>query len=185
VSKFGEAGVNGIRLALSYVAFVLAALFALLWLRSYFYSDIAARTTQGSLSSQYSHLLLESINGVIRGKIFSAESPGKPLAPVAYQFRSRKASPVNAANRRTSLGFYWKSEVWGKRSRYTEFSAPHWTFVLVIAFLAIALRPKPRWRYGVRDLFVFLTVTAIIVGIVVTFINSRGLYGPPVDFHWV
>lgn len=176
---------NWIRRTLSYVGFVLAALLALLLLRSFFYSDLVARTTQGSLTDKYSNSILEGINGKVRGRVYSSESPGKPRAPVAYQFRTRNASSGSVGNRKGLLGFYFRRESWGKQSRYTEFSAPHWPFVVVLSALAFALRPKPRWSYGVRELFAFLTVTAIIVGMIVAFINSRGFYLPHVDFRWV
>lgn len=41
---------------------------------------------------------------------------------------------------------------------------PHWPLFLSTLLLAIAIRPKPRWRFGLRDSFVFITSAAAIIG---------------------
>jgi hypothetical protein len=174
-----------LRLTLSYIALVLAALVGLLWLRSYFYSDVAARVSQYNPRLGYTHAIVESLNGKFRGHIYYLKSRDKPQPNIAYQFRTRDALPVALTNQRGFLGFYWRHEVWGKEARYVEFRVPHWPFVFAFFLFAIALRPKPRWRYSVRDLLVFLTTTAAVIGIIVGIINSSGLYGFPVDFRWV
>ena len=50
--------------------------------------------------------------------------------------------------------------------------SPHWLLVLVTGLLAIAIRPVPRWRASLRELFLFITLGAITVGTVVVVIRS-------------
>ncbi len=43
-------------------------------------------------------------------------------------------------------------------------SIPHWTLALVTAAACIALRPSPRLRFGLRDIFAVLTIAAVVFG---------------------
>ncbi|TWT99937.1 hypothetical protein Pla108_08810 [Botrimarina colliarenosi] len=39
---------------------------------------------------------------------------------------------------------------------------PHWFVLLFATALAVVLRPHPRWRFGLRDLFAFSTIVAVV-----------------------
>jgi len=42
--------------------------------------------------------------------------------------------------------------------------APHWALLLTTASAAVLIKPAPRWRFSLRDLFVFSTLAALVLG---------------------
>jgi len=61
---------------------------------------------------------------------------------------------------RTFLGFYMGRSQEG----FLKLLIPHWFPVLSSGLLAVLLRPKPRWQFGLRDLFAITTIVAAVVG---------------------
>jgi hypothetical protein len=54
---------------------------------------------------------------------------------------------------------------WGKPQRDTTRGvAPLWFFSLVTGAFALALKPKQRWRFGLRELIVVMTIAAVLAG---------------------
>jgi len=41
---------------------------------------------------------------------------------------------------------------------------PHWCSLLITGLLAILVRPTPRFRFTLRDLFAFTTIVAVVAG---------------------
>jgi hypothetical protein len=80
--------------------------------------------------------------------------------------------PSNVLAKMHRFGFYWQeservemSPRTGEVVLYiTEVIFPNWLPLLTTALLAIAIRPKPRWRFGLRDLFTLTTVAALVIG---------------------
>lgn len=58
----------------------------------------------------------------------------------------------------------------GQVSRTLTF--PIWMPKAVFGFLTILIRPMPRWRFGLHELFVLTTIVAIIASAVVVFLRG-------------
>jgi hypothetical protein len=48
--------------------------------------------------------------------------------------------------------------------RYTLLQLPIWSIVLIATLLAIAIRPKPRFKFSLVDLLTLTTVAALTIG---------------------
>ncbi len=61
-------------------------------------------------------------------------------------------------------------------------ATPHWFLVLVMGSFAILLKPKPRLQFSLRDLLLFTTIAAVILGAAAAlirmphFLTPRGPY---------
>jgi hypothetical protein len=51
---------------------------------------------------------------------------------------------------------------------------PHWSLVLLFGSLAVLFRPPPRMRFGLRELFVVVTLAAVVLGAVEATIQAAG-----------
>jgi hypothetical protein len=63
------------------------------------------------------------------------------------------------------LDFEWVAWTHPSGATYERVRLPIWIFILATLLLAIAIRPQPRWRFGLLDLFTLSTVAAIVVGL--------------------
>lgn len=142
-----------------------------LWVRSYFYSDVAARMTG------YSQATAQSIKGVIRGEIYSGQKRFYTYTKPVYQFRSHSAGRGPLLYNSGFLDFFWKHNQYKQQHRI-EYRLPLWPIVLFLTAATVASRPKPRLRYGLFDLMVVLTMIALALGALVSLTNASGLIGP-------
>lgn len=51
---------------------------------------------------------------------------------------------------------------------------PHWFPVAALAVIAIAIRPAPRFKFNLRDLFTLTTVAALVIGPFAFWLRSIG-----------
>lgn len=64
----------------------------------------------------------------------------------------------------TYWGFLLRHEPIDAESNYTRIQLPNWFLVLITLLLAIAIRPKPRFKFSLGDLFTLTTVAALTIG---------------------
>lgn len=83
--------------------------------------------------------------------------------PDNYQKWAFKRFPTDASSiwflDKTFDSFHWKRT---ETSQYIVI--PFWSLVLVSAAIAVALRPKPRLRFGLRDLLILTVLVAVTFG---------------------
>lgn len=151
--------------------FTLLVLAIWLWVRSYFYSDVAARMTG------YSQATSQSIKGAIRGEIYSGQERFYTYTKPVYQFRSRPAGRGSLCYDNGFMNFYWKHHQYKQQHRI-EYRLPIWPIVLFLMTATVALRPKPRLRYGLFDLMAVLTMIALAVGALFSLTDASGLFSP-------
>jgi hypothetical protein len=166
-----------VRIVVTCFFLLLCVLFAALWVRSYLYGDnfeaMRYWKTEGTGSKipadQYT---LSSVSGVI----FFRHLPGSHRGTLTWDFSYRDTDPKFAL-RRGIFGFYWRRGPLGAPGKplpgpnkllMTAFSIPHWFLVLVTASLAIAIKPKPHWHFSLRQIVVFTTLFAVLLGIGLT-----------------
>ncbi len=64
----------------------------------------------------------------------------------------------------TFLGIGYRTETDREGEHYLQWSLPHWLFVIPAGLIAYVAKPKPLFRFSLRELFVLLTIMAITVG---------------------
>lgn len=160
-----------LRIIVSCFSLALCIMFSTLWMRSYFYRDLAIRQTGFTL------LRLNNSQGVIRGEFYRSKSRIDMCTSTVYQFRSRDAPRGGGGKIKGFLGFYiWNpSDSSWRGNQFIEFSFPPWPFVLLTAPAALLVRPTPRWRFGLRDLMMLITFLGIMLGVITSLINASGL----------
>jgi hypothetical protein len=148
----------------------LCILSTVLWARSFFYSDLAARLTG------YSQATIESIRGIVRGEIYFGKKRFNTYTDIVYQFRSHETGGGPLRYDDGIVGFFWKHDDWKGQHRI-EYRFPFWPFVLALVSITFMARAKPRFHYSLFDLLAVLSMMAIALGIVVSITNASGLYG--------
>jgi hypothetical protein len=148
-----------LRIAACLICFAAFVTSGVMWVESYFrHNAINAKLSASRL------LLVVSRQGELKLDSLPDESPhwvwaSLPLdTPIMFN-RGKALQPPNANH-----GFYlqfWNLLRW-------TLAFPHWFAVVVTGVLTIALRPRPRWRFTLRDIFVATTLFAIILGTITT-----------------
>jgi hypothetical protein len=141
--------------------------------RSYWRDEVVARTTG------FDHATARAFKGFVYGDIYLWNERVYPYASAIYQFRSRPVRDVATPRSRSILGFFWGNEYWGKDSRHIRYQFPFWPVVLATSATTFAVLPKPRLRFGLFNLLVLMSIVCISIGMIVAFVNSRGLYHGP------
>ena len=149
-------GLRSVRKFSSLVCLTACMGIAALWVRSYFWTDQLCRSHGGT------YLGLISWEGTIT-------LGDRPNPPPAIEYLQLVCTPADewqdAMAGRTNehpelLGFgYERFKLGGGGAAF----APHWFFVAVAGGLAAALKPRPRRRFGMRDLLVVMTLVATLV----------------------
>ncbi len=166
-----------LRIIVSCFCLVLCVSFAALWPRSYSWYE---RVT---LITPYVEAIIEVsfYNGPPKGtaafRVYFlpdgsmggfAELSRRPVTPVR-----NRVTPVTFGNRVPVivrirgdgiLGFKAKAYHSVIGPRILTLQAPHWFLIALTAILAYIAKPKPRWQFGMRELFVLSTIGAITVG---------------------
>jgi hypothetical protein len=146
------------------IACLLACIgFAALWVRSHYWHD----SLDWWRPDRY--VGVRSWAGHVTHMSFQREPlspmPGSPLGLTGARTDENSHAILTAAqgmifeDRTLVLGFgYWQTAV-----ESYMLTVPHWFLVAVSGALAVALKPKPRWRFSVRDLLFATTMIAVIV----------------------
>jgi hypothetical protein len=69
------------------------------------------------------------------------------------------------------LGFHFSAR---RLTNGASFTAPHWFFALTVGLVAVALKPKPRYRFSLLDFLALTTFVASLAGLVAWLVRLRG-----------
>lgn len=155
-----------LRIIVSCFCLVLCVLFAALWVRSYYHTDTLSTLYRKSIVSvlvrdhaisNYGSMKLYFITG------------GDPAWKTAKWDLSSSDYPPKPQRQ----WFRWNKFRMGG-ARVNTVTIPHWFAVLSTALLVIAIRPKPRWRFGLRELFLISTFGAFAFGTLAMLMRASG-----------
>ena len=137
---------------------VLAALLMLLWVRSYWFTDLISRIDgrriATTIGSQYGAIYFAHFDATLRRSADSSEP--RPWA-------SKSLSGYTANH-----GLF----VWKRRRPTSLYAAlPHW-FVATVA-VAIGTGIWLPWRFNLRTLLIATTLVAVVLGLVVYALRTR------------
>ena len=148
-----------LRIVVSCVCLVLCVLFAALWVRSYYYGDFVQKTFRVSPRTSYNLTIATSGKGSI--SLHLGVQSGPNIKFVNWRFDSESTAEYTPEGH--WLNFVWLTLRYEYRNvRHILF--PHWFAILIFGFTAYLVKPKPRWQFGMRELFVLSTIGAITVG---------------------
>lgn len=171
--------VTWLRRIASYFCLVMCVLFAALWVRSYFTSDLIVTTDlSGDVRDLSSNFQLNEgrmfyqQRTVEDGKLDRIAQMTPELFPHT-NYKYQKWLTTSGSNRVSMpvppklekfFGIGWRSSVARNGDEHFQWVFPLWLPVVGLGLVATALRPKPRWRFGLRDLLALTTIAAVIVG---------------------
>ena len=131
---------------------VLCVLFAMLWVRSSDYVDsIEARSSKTAVS-------IKSWIGGVRFRLIIW--PKKHFVSNRGFWVSMPTGDSTFPPRRYDMKYERSRE----GTRLYEVLVPDWFLVVLTGLIAFFAKPKPRFRFGIRELFALSTVGAITVG---------------------
>jgi hypothetical protein len=159
-------GLRAIRGVVSVACLLASVGFAALWVRSYWWIDGFAwgppPTSTGMRCEP--HLAGQSADGRVLFVRFSDESwrgpPHESSLALECQSRSKTAR------------LWWFPDYAGGLLRYGfrrfatdgySLDCPHWCLIVAFGAFAVAVKPKPRLRFTIRDLLVAMTLVAVVV----------------------
>jgi hypothetical protein len=149
----------------SIVCLVLCVALIGMWVRSYYWFDLARwRLADGQ------SIIISLIPGQISLGHLSVTPPGTPVIgidnlPWWHNSISLDRGQIIFAPLQgplAPLGFYWRLS-WG----HFSLTLPYWFLVLATGSLAIAFRMHWLWRFSLRSLFIAMTALAILMGMIV------------------
>ncbi|QEG34838.1 hypothetical protein Pr1d_21230 [Bythopirellula goksoeyrii] len=160
-----------LRLFLSCFCIVLCVLFTALWVRSWYYLDTVfeSRLILSSIQLQRIEESIISANRVI-GYGTNDRKGWSFVDKVADESRWHwTTTPLRQGNPQIKimpafLGFQYVNEMKPNGTRFRGIRLPIWFLVLSTGLIAAAIRPIPRWQFGLRELFVLSTIAAFILG---------------------
>lgn len=156
----------------------LAILFTVLWVRSYYYFGSVEKRDwanynctwrpAGTPSTEASVTRFRIANGTA---IYISEYNSK--APASIE--RRWGTTYSAAHpTTTSSSFGLEREIYPGGIYFTMLKLPIWFIASLTVILTIAIRPKPRFKFGLRDLFTLTTVAALTIGPLAFWLRSIG-----------
>jgi hypothetical protein len=146
-----------LRIIVSCFCLVLCVLCAALWVRSYIACDVAARVSRYALATAANYK--GSIDGTVE------VSPEMFPRQMHAEYHLSYGSPMRDQLERRNgfFGFYWsRSET--DNSRSWQYCFPLWPFVIIFALTSVVTRPRPRFQFELRDLWILLSVLALMLG---------------------
>lgn len=163
--------VTWLRIVVSCFCLVLCVLFSMLWVRSHYQYDylgymarlprnqMVLMAAEGSARFQRQRQVVGSTSEPLW--FWSTKPPRTtPLPP-----------PTTGVVNPGLLGFRWYHRT-SKDSLSIEAKLPIWFLVLTTGLIACVVRPKPRWQFGMRELFTLSTVGAITIGMLAVLLRT-------------
>jgi hypothetical protein len=147
-----------LRTIVSCFCLVLCVLFAALWVRSCFRFDFVTQRVRGPVDSP------NAIKFGFGQGIAAYERDRNPSKNAGKVLWRRGSVTLPVASKTLFLNFEWVAWTHPNGATYERVRIPIWCFILFTLLLAIAIRPQPRWRFGLRDLFTLTTVAALVIG---------------------
>jgi hypothetical protein len=163
-----------LRIIVSCFCLVLCVLFAALWVRSYSSGDTIRY-------AQRSEIDFDNDTKVMPGDLWSATS-GDGIVLLKHQSGSSDSADWTVNYFPEVTPWFGGTNFFGfaflqynspnADASATAVGMPHWFLVLLIATISLVVKPKPRFRFGLRELFVLSTVGAITVGTLVIVLRA-------------
>ena len=145
-----------LRIVVSCFCLVLCVLFAALWVRSSSYLDVI---DQGP---SYRRVALMSRMGIFSLTVL--DPPMGPWTDARGRWLGAKANLWSTQSNSQSKSFGWRYKQGSTGQAALSVYLPHWLLVIIAGCIAYFAKPKPRWQFGLRELFVLSTIGAITVG---------------------
>jgi hypothetical protein len=148
---------TGLRIVASCCCLALSFSFALLWPLSYGTMERLGLTVPTRCTGLYS----------VCGRLEYEHSPNMIKKRTGIQLVSCPISAWGTALPYHRFGFAWErlyDQNHQGRPTYVHVSIPHWFMVLTTGVLAYIAKPKPRGRFGLRELFILSTTVALTAG---------------------
>ena len=161
--RFGK-----LRIAWSVAWGVVAVLLVVLWVRSYWWLDMANSPTSGS-----HFFLYESICGKLNIGVTPSQNVIRQNFWVFTHEPLEKVAPPTFAKETRETNLDRIGTGWAFRSDGFSVILPHWIFAASVLLLAVAPWFWPE-RYQLRTLLVATTVVAALLGVIV-YLNGRGM----------
>lgn len=165
------------RIAASLICLAACVGFAALWARSYYFHD--------ALTGPFTNSKILCLTSW-HGRLSFLTLLNNP--PVPPEFGTHRPPPIDDYILQVSPADKWLAAVrdddsisqlpqvgitFMRRGQW-EACAPHWFLLLLAGALAIALKPKPRMRFSLRETLAILTVAAVVIGTSATFARWYG-----------
>lgn len=159
----------------------LAILSSAMWVRSYFHYDHIIKQAWGPLASPNATRFTSAggaisfvkrtspstVYGEVRWALGYAPARRNPLPSAVPPNIAAKYAP-------NVFGFRWLHDTLRDGGSQTSIRVPYLSLVLTTALLGIAIRPKPRFKFGLRDLLTLTTVAALAIGPLAFWLRSIG-----------
>jgi hypothetical protein len=170
-----------LRRIVSCFCLVLCVLFAALWVRSYLTADSITTVDMRSGVEDLSSTFQVNKGTLFYQRVIHEDGKLRWLTPMPDNSPHDKHSVWMPAvlvgpppKFKSILGVGWHTSTGRQGERYFQWLLPIWSLVLTTALLAIAIRPKPRSRFGLRDLFTLTTVAAVVMGPLAFWLRAIG-----------
>lgn len=174
--------VTWLRIVVSCFCLVTCVLFTASWVRSYFRADSVA--TYDMRFNQWRSNTFQIARGRLCFQQGTQDGEPSPREMQAIFSKGRLLvrhwlitnKPMWAGPKSTYIGFAYNSSTNRSGKRFLSWSLPHWFLVSAMAILAFVVKPKPRWQFGLRELFLIFTFGAIAAGSLALVLR---MIGPP------
>ena len=147
-----------LRIAFSATCLIACVLLIALWVRSYWWREqLNCQVFNSpiiSLTSRHGHLLFQSFNAQ-DGRFWRLAWFKFPFSPAERQLWD------NLIAQHGRMGF-----AAAIMSPGFVIAIPHWFAIFAGGLLAFAVAPWPSWRFSLRTLLIFMTLLAVVLGIV-------------------
>ena len=170
-SRQDSAMLTWLRIVVSCFCLVLCFLFAGLLVSSYYRHDYLLHHEPPLAHNQ---MILVAANGVVgfqrltsQPVVYGRKGWEWAIDPVR-QRPHRPVIPIKPA----LIAFRWSHITNKNGPGHTILQLPIWFLALTTALIAYGAKPKPRWRIGLRELFVLSTIGAITVGTIAAVLRA-------------
>ncbi len=162
-----------LRIVVSCFCLVLCVLFTALWVLSYVRTVIYDTTEISPNLYRVNYYLIAQGTLSFKqrtsdGKDIGADVNARQSFPPDGHMLRRKWETIDHVPqirpKSNFLGIGYRSLNSRSGIKVIEWSLPYWILVAIFGLTAFIAKPKPRWRFGLRELFVLSTIGAITVG---------------------
>jgi hypothetical protein len=171
--------VTWLRIIVSCFCLVLCVLFAALWARGFFLTDVV---TSLDLKQDWNStfqigrglLLYQQVThtGSRLERFIEINPELIPQGQTNYRKWITVKGTVVPEPKNTFLRISYCASTSWDGTRYLGWSFPHWMIVGTCGLIATVAKSRPRWKFGMRELLVLLTVGTCTVGSLAVFLRA-------------
>ena len=127
---------------------LLTVLLCVLWVRSYWWWDVADLGTPG---------VVHSLRGCIRYRLNDERNPQVVMSSVNLSDLEKAGVPLRLPS--------WYGFEFRRGPKYFQFALPNW--LLILAATGLSAAPWIRWQFSLRTLLIAMTLLAVGLGLAV------------------